>query len=183
MKQLVVISLAVFSGLSLGRSIQLPIPTVRLQVGSQSLHEFHHLPVGEQRATVIRVNSFGLVTGSRCTAVQNIRTFGAPVRYTNCHLTQKLDTLSRFEMRQMEVQIREARVGTIVYPDPGGIHCLAMPNRSFTYTADAGRILLKSGAEPCSAVTYNNSKSAKSLVSTLDGYRSQYAKLIGGDLE
>ena len=172
MKALFLTILILVTGNSFGTSIQ--PGNIRLQLATTSLTVLHYLPFGEQKATVISVNSLGDVVGSRCTEKTNVKLgVGRPV-YTNCHDVKYVEFLSAEENRKMEILISEARHGKIKLPNPQTIHCLAVPNHSARYTADNGNILLSVGTFPCGNGTFNTSKAAAELVQTLREYSDKY---------
>lgn len=95
--------------------------------------------------------------------------------------TKRVAKLSKATIRRIENQIDGAKLDEIIYPDPGGIHCLAIPTRRFNYSALNGEVLLKAGTAPCGFVTYRDGTDSELLVKRLDKYFQQYRNLVGND--
>ncbi len=179
MKNILLAALILVTGSSYGRSLKRA--TIRLQVATTSAMDLHHLPLGRRMATVISVDSFGDVEGSECTERTNFELGVGRLAYTNCGQNIHIDRLSRLEMRKLDSLINDARYGEIIYPNPGGIHCLAIPTHSSRYTADQGNILLSVGTSPCGFTTFNNSEPAKLLVASLKAYEVTYSEMLGAN--
>lgn len=140
----------------------------------------------DSEAKIIRVALDGEVFGGTC----NMRVaFGRPgpdglsparppyvIDYSTCEW-DTVTFLSRHDMRRITRQIDAARVGEIRYPQPGDLHCLAIPTRAISVTADNGTVLLKSGSYPCGSNTYNKSVAAQKLIEQLQSLRAEYEKL------
>lgn len=181
MKKVLLAILVLVAANSFATSIK--INNIRLQSASTRIVDFHYSPANQHDATVISVDAYGDVTGARCTEKLNTELgVGKPV-YTNCRDIKKVETLSGSEQRRVERLIGEAKYGEIIYPNPTGFHCLAMPNRADRYTADNGKVFLSAGVHPCGNVTYNDSPAAKTLVQELRAYETKYNKLVRNDLE
>jgi len=86
--------------------------------------------------------------------------------------------LDAYEMDRIERDIRMASRGRIIYPQVGGVHCLAIPTEQVTYRADGNQVLLREGTRPCGAMTYNSSPAASRLVQKLDGFLYGKPKFI-----
>lgn len=140
----------------------------------------------DSTAKIIRVARDGEVFGGTC-GVRVV--FGRPrpdgvtpphpvqIDYSDCDWTT-VTYLSRHEIRQMDRRIALARLGAIQYPNPGGVHCLAVPSRSLHMTAGNGSVLLKSGTYPCGAQTTNTSLAARKLVEQLQELRAEYERIV-----
>jgi hypothetical protein len=168
MKKVLFASLILVAGVSQATSLKKV--NIRLQGVSSLLNILHNLPAGKRLARVVTVDGEGQVIGAQCKQKENA--------LTNCRNIQVIERLSQTEQRRMEMQIARARNGEIKYPQPGGIHCMAIPVEAFKNTADNGRILLNSGSRPCGPQTYNLSPAAQSLIETLSGYQRKYNELI-----
>lgn len=75
--------------------------------------------------------------------------------------------LSAYEMDRIERLIEAAKDGVIQHNQE---FCLAIPTHSFRYSADQGRIFLKSGSSPCGGSIVNDTEAAKTLVRMLDNF-------------
>ena len=133
--------------------------------------------VGEnaKKTLVITVDEFGVVTGARCDErMRPLFPNYMHYSYFNCTGKRILDTLSRYEIYELGRLIATAKEASIVYPDPRGLHCLAIPTERFRYTANNGQVLLSSGSRPCGRTTYNDSDAARAMIQNLEEYEAEY---------
>lgn len=121
----------------------------------------------EEGAKIIRVAYDGEVFGGTCGMRHG------KIDYSDCDW-QTVKTLTRYEIREVAMLVKEAKKGQIQHPQPGQIYCLAIPTRHLTMKADNGSALLKAGAYPCGATSYNKSKAAQELVTKLNALRAEY---------
>lgn len=140
----------------------------------------------DSAAKIIRVAGDGEVFGGSCDV--KVR-FGLPgpggvalgnpvfIDYSSCEW-KTVKFMAPQDMRDISRDIRIARRGGIRHPQPGDVHCLAIPMRSIHMTADNGTVFLKSGSYPCGGSSFNVTKSAQSLVQVLNDLRTEYNKLV-----
>lgn len=171
MKNAILGLIVLISGSSFATSLA---PNIRLQGVVTPLIKFNHVAAEKVVSTVIRIDSLGTVTGAKCFERTSTVLGVGRKYYTDCVDVKKLAQLSRYEMRVLNAQVQEAKAGEIQYPNPNGIHCLAIPTQAFRYTADNGNVLLSVGSRPCGLRTYNKSEAAKELQNSLLEYERAY---------
>lgn len=167
MKLLSVLAL-VFSSMSFATSIRpVALESIQTPVG-----RFQH----ERTAKIIRVALDGEVFGGTCGLELESESFTPGINYADCEwMTVKF--MSPREMRRVVRLTKLAKLGAIQYPNPTGIHCMAMPTHSIRMTANNGSVFLKSAVLPCGSMIFNNSEAAQKLVQELNNLRSEYAGL------
>lgn len=135
--------------------------------------------VGQANADVLRrdvrlqvkVAPYGNLAGGITKTLKVFR--NGEVSLTQCQAvhprpcrTRRVELLNAYQMDRIERLVEAARFGRIMtYRGPV---CMALPTQMLNYSADNGRVFLKSGARPCGSPTFNASKAGEELVRLLD---------------
>lgn len=175
MKNAILGLIVLLSGSSFATSLA---PNIRLQAAITPLVSFHHVPAEKVESKVVTVDSLGVVTGAKCFERTSTVLGVGRKYYTDCKNVKVVEKLSRYEMRVLNALVTEAKAGQIQYPNPNGLHCLAIPTEGYRYTADNGNVLLSVGSRPCGMATFNKSEAAKELLKSLQGFERAYNELL-----
>ena len=130
-------------------------------------------------AIVIRLAADGEAFGGACRldGRNPLRRRDDEINWASCEW-QTIKFMTNQEMRRISRLTNLARLGEIHYPNPGGIHCLAIPSQKVEMRANNGSVLLKKGTAPCGYLTYNKSRAAQELVEELRDLSATFQRMI-----
>ena len=143
--------------------------------------ESHQIPLrgfGKQ-AIVIRLAADGEAFGGACRldGRNPLRLRDSEINWASCEW-QTIKFMTNQEMRRISRLTALARLGQIQYPDPRGLHCMAIPTQKIQMHANNGTVLLKAGTSPCGHLTYNKSRAAQELVEELQNLSATFQRMI-----